>query len=80
MKELLIKILGILENADYLDPAEHMYDAIKNIKSDIRNKKEADYNIHDFLSSMRSASVHDLDGNIKYCHDLLKEYYVLSNI
>lgn len=72
MKELIFEILEKLDNSDYIDPAEHLYDGIKVMKRHIRVGDDPSLYIHDFLWSMESDTVIDVDGVIVECIILLR--------
>jgi len=73
VKELIIEILEKLEKSNYIDPSEHLYDAIKEIKKHL-NDNNLDYYIQDFLWGLENNTVLDVDGVIKECSDLLLNY------
>ena len=73
MKELIIQILKKLENSDYVDLAEHLYDAIKVMKRHL-DDDNLEYYIHDFLWVLESDTVLDVDGVVKECSELLHNY------
>lgn len=72
MKELIIEILNKLEKSNYIDTAEHLYDAIRNIKSHIDDENLYLYT-NDLLLSLTSCTVIDNDGVIKECILLLRK-------
>jgi len=64
-KEIIQKVVRILESSNYFDPAEHLYDGLKVIR---RNPN----NIHDFLWALESPTVIDFDGKVKQCADMIR--------
>jgi hypothetical protein len=73
MRELIIEILEKLEHSDYIDPAEHLYDAIKVIKRHL-DDDNLDYYINDFLWGLENDTVLDVDGVVKECSNLIHKY------
>ena len=73
MKELIVEILKKLEHSDYIDPAEHLYDAIKIIKRHL-DDDNLEYYIHDFLWGLESSTVIDVDGVVKECSNLIHQF------
>jgi hypothetical protein len=78
MKELIIEILKKLENSNYIDPAEHLYDAIKEIKRHL-DDENLDYYIHDFLWGLESPTIGDFDGIVKECSNLIHNFRKKQN-
>jgi len=64
-KEIIQKVVRILESSNYFDPAEHLYDGLKVIR---RNPN----NLHDFLWALESPTVFDFDGKVKQCADIIR--------
>ena len=64
-KEVIQKVINILESSDYVDTSEHLYDGIKVIR---RNPN----NLHDFLWALESPTVLDVDGKVKQCADMIR--------
>ena len=73
MRELIIEILKKLEHSDYIDPSEHLYDAIKGIKRHL-DDDNLDYYIHDFLWGLENDTVLDVDGVVKECSNLIHKH------
>ena len=64
-KEIIQKVVKILESSNYFDPSEHLYDGLKVIR---RNPN----NIYDFLWALESPTVIDFDGKVKQCADMIR--------
>jgi len=77
LKEIIEYILEKLNKSNYIDPAEHLYDAIKGISRHLNDDNLNDY-IHDFLWGLESDTVIDIDGIVKECSDLLRKFYVMK--
>jgi hypothetical protein len=73
MRELIFEILKKLEHSDYIDPAEHLYDAIKVIKRHL-DDDNLDYYVNDFLWGLECPTVIDMDGVVKECSNLIHNY------
>jgi len=78
MRELIIEILKKLEKSNYVDSAEHLYDAIKEINRHI-NDDNLNYYIPDFLFGLESSTVLDCDGVVKECSNLIHKYIEYKN-
>ena len=61
-------VLNILEeNQDgYIDPAEHIYDAVKTIKRHLDDEDLILY-VGDFILGLKSDANGDFDGTLKKC-------------
>ena len=67
-KESIVnEVIQILETSDYIDPAEHLYDGLKQIKKSVN-----DNTLHDFLWALQSSTVIDIDGKVKQCINMIK--------
>ena len=67
-KELIIKeVITILDTSSYIDPAEHLYDGLKQIKREITYAT-----VHDFLWALESSTVIDVDGRVTECANKIK--------
>jgi len=62
MRDIILKSLEKLSEIDYLDSAEHLYDAIKQIKRHL-DDDNLDYHIDDFLWGLESSTVIDMSYN-----------------
>ena len=71
-KDIIKKVIKILETSDYIDPAEHLYDGLKTIR---RNPD----NIEDFLWALESLTIIDVDNKVKECRDMLKNFLEKTN-
>ena len=71
-KDIIKKVIKILETSDYIDPAEHLYDGLKTIR---RNPD----NIGDFLWALESSTIIDVDNKVKECRDMLKNFLEKTN-
>ena len=71
-KDIIKKVIKILETSDYIDPAEHLYDGLKTIR---RNPD----NIEDFLWALESLTIIDVDNKVKECRDMLKNFLENTN-
>jgi hypothetical protein len=78
MKKIIINILEKLENANYLDPAEHLYDAVKSIKRYLDDDNLEIY-LHDFLWGLESSTIGDFDGVVKECIEIIKNMQTFIN-
>ncbi len=76
-KDVIKKILEKLENANYIDPAEHVYDAIKTIKRKLDSNITIP-DIEDFLWGLSSSTNIDVDGTLAECVDMLKSEFNLD--
>ncbi len=72
-KDVVIEILKRLEKSNYVDPAEHLYDAIKNIKKHL-DDENIKHHIRDFLWGLESMTVLDVDGVVKECSNLMRNF------
>jgi uncharacterized Zn finger protein len=70
IKQVVDKVLEILNKSDYFDPAEHLYDGIKQIKKEITENT-----LHNFLWALESPNVTDWDGKLKECIEMIKSLY-----
>ena len=78
MKNTIVTVLEKLENSNYFDPAEHLYDAIKGIKRHL-NDDNIDLYVNDFLWGIESSTIGDFDGVVKECIALIKSMQALTN-
>jgi hypothetical protein len=72
-KDVVIEVLKRLEKSNYVDPAEHLYDAIKNIKKHL-DDENIEHHIRDFLWGLESMTVLDVDGVVKECSNLMRNF------
>jgi hypothetical protein len=72
MKEIVNKVINILYDNQYgyIDPAEHIYDGMINIKRHI-DEKELERFIPDFILALSSSANIDVDGTLNKCILLL---------
>jgi len=78
-EEVVKEIITILDTSSYIDPAEHLYDGLKQIKREITYAT-----VHDFLWALESSTVIDVDGRVTECAkkikpllaDIIDEVYV----
>lgn len=77
IKEIVIEVLNILdsEQTQYIDPAEHIYDAIKVIKRHL-NDDDLEFYISDFIHGLNSSVNLDIDGTLEKC---IKKLQSLNN-
>jgi hypothetical protein len=75
LKNLVTEMLRRLDVSNYVDSAEHLYDAIKVIKRKIRDNKLSESDLHDFLWGLKSNEVNDFDGIVKECIGKIKDYF-----
>jgi hypothetical protein len=66
-EEIIKEVISILETSDYVDPAEDLYDGLKQIKREITYAT-----IHDFLWALESSTVIDVDGKVAQCAKKIK--------
>ena len=66
-EEIIKEVISILDTSDYVDPAEHLYDGLKQIKREITYST-----IHDFLWALESSTVIDVDGKVAECANKIK--------
>jgi len=66
-EEIIKEVISILETSDYVDPAEHLYDGLKQIKREITYST-----VHDFLWALESSTVIDFDGKVAECANKIK--------
>ena len=66
-EEIIKEVISILETSDYVDPAEHLYDGLKQIK-----RKITYATVHDFLWALESSTVIDVDGKVAECANKIK--------
>jgi hypothetical protein len=66
-EEIIKEVISILDTSDYVDPAEHLYDGLKQIKREITYST-----IHDFLWALESSTVIDVDGKVAECAKKIK--------
>jgi len=80
VNEYIIEIISEIENSDYIDPAEHIYDGIKRISRHLNDTEEnlMTY-VNDFHQALSSSVNIDVDGTIKNCIKkidvLIEKYY-----
>ena len=72
LKKCICEVLEKLDTSNYIDPAEHAYDAIKGIKRHL-DDDNLEYYIHDFLWGLENSTVLDVDGDVKECCNLIRE-------
>lgn len=58
MKEVILEVIERLDQIEYADTAEHLYDAVKMIKRHLDDDNLDDY-IDDFLWGLESSTVFD---------------------
>jgi hypothetical protein len=66
-EEIIKEVITILGTSSYIDPAEHLYDGLKQIKREITYAT-----VHDFLWSLESSTVLDVDGRVTECARKIK--------
>jgi hypothetical protein len=66
-EEIIKEVITILGTSSYIDPAEHLYDGLKKIKREITYAT-----VHDFLWSLESSTVLDVDGRVTECANKIK--------
>jgi hypothetical protein len=66
-EEIIKEIISILDTSNYVDPADHIYDGLKQIKREITYAT-----VHDFLSALESSTVGDFDGKVAECANKIK--------
>jgi hypothetical protein len=66
-EEIIKEIISILDTSNYVDPAEHIYDGLKQIK-----RKITYATVHDFLWALESSTVGDFDGKVAECANKIK--------
>ena len=73
VKQDVIEVLNILENKhhEYLDPAEHIYDAIKIIKGHLDDDDLIRY-VDDFILGLSSEANEDFEGKLNKCIKILQ--------
>jgi hypothetical protein len=73
VKQTVIDVLNILEEKgdSYIDPAEHIYDAVKVIKRYI-NDDDLISHIDDFIWGLSSSANGDFDGTLGECIKMLR--------
>lgn len=80
----LEEILEILNNTDYIDPCEHLYDSIKVIKKHIRVNTITLGSLHDFRWGLNHSSVlYFSEDSIEKCIkiiDICIRDFIISDI
>ena len=66
-EEIIKEVITILDTSNYVDPAEHLYDGLKQIKREITYAT-----VHDFLWALESSTVLDVDGRVTECANKIK--------
>ena len=66
-EEIIKEVITILDTSNYIDPAEHLYDGLKQIK-----RKITYATVHDFLWALESSTVTDVDGRVTECANKIK--------
>ena len=66
-EEVIKEVITILDRSNYIDPAEHLYDGLKQIKREITYAT-----VHDFLWALESSTVLDVDGRVTECANKIK--------
>jgi hypothetical protein len=66
-EEIIKEVISILETSDYVDPAEDLYDGLKQIKREITYAT-----VFDFLWALESSTVIDVDGKVAECAKKIK--------
>ena len=74
-EEIIKEVISILDTSDYVDPAEHLYDGLKQIKREITYST-----VHDFLWALESSTVIDVDGKVAECANKIKPLLVYMTI
>jgi hypothetical protein len=74
-EEVIKEVITILDTSDYVDPAEDLYDGLKQIKREITYST-----IHDFLWALESSTVIDVDGKVAECANKIKPLLVYMTI
>jgi len=74
VKQTIVDVLNILEeNQDsYIDPAEHIYDAMKTIRRHLDDEDLIMY-VGDFIWGLSSDANGDFDGTLDKCVKMLQE-------
>lgn len=75
IRNTIEEVLSLLENSDYIDPAEHLYDAIKVMKRHLREENDDDIILYvgDFLWGLSSPTIIDTDGKVEKCIEKIKD-------
>ena len=66
-EEIVKEVITILDTSSYIDPAEHLYDGLKQIKREITYAT-----VHDFLWALESSTVIDVNGIVSECANKIK--------
>jgi hypothetical protein len=66
-EEIIKEVITLLDTSNYVDPAEHLYDGLKQIKREITYAT-----LHDFLWALESSTVTDVDGRVTECANKIK--------
>jgi hypothetical protein len=66
-EEIIKEVITLLDTSNYVDPAEHIYDGLKQIK-----RKITYATVHDFLWALESSTVGDFDGKVAECANKIK--------
>jgi len=67
-EEIIKEAISILETSNYVDPAEHLYDGLKQINREITYDT-----VHNFLWALESSTVIDVDGKVGECAKKIKQ-------
>lgn len=76
MKEVILEVLKQLDKIEYVDTAEHLYDAVKHIKRHLDDDNLEHY-IDDFLWGLESSTVIDIHGEIEKLCKFIRENRVV---
>jgi len=66
-EEIIKEVITLLDTSNYVDPAEDLYDGLKQI-----NRKITYATVHDFLWALESSTVIDVDGKVAECAKKIK--------
>jgi hypothetical protein len=66
-EEIIKEVITLLDTSNYVDPAEDLYDGLKQIKREITYAT-----VHDFLWALESSTVGDFDGKVAECANKIK--------
>jgi len=75
-EEVTKKVIEIIDNADYVDPAEYIYDGRKFLDCTLRRNEDVTGHLYDLYNTLLdSNSCCEIGNSLQPAIDLLKEYF-----
>lgn len=74
--EIANKVIEIIDNSDYIDLYEDIYDELKFLKKNLRENKSVKNNLYDLHLVLSSNTYVDCDGKILEALEILNNYKI----